>query len=236
MKKRVPWTDEELELCIVSYLKMLGKQTSGKGYIKADYRRELLNQEEFKRSEGAFERRCSNISSVLADLNHPWLKGYKPAKNIGPNMYPKFLKILSKYGIPEEKINATDSAEQLERFVSYIRSSIIPSHEKPKGNKYPKKTATLSSTYVRCPYVVAYVLNIADGVCEACSKDAPFTRKNGTPYLEVHHVLPLEANGPDTVCNAVALCPNCHKRCHFSKDAARFTKKIYKKIVRLKKI
>jgi hypothetical protein len=47
---------------------------------------------------------------------------------------------------------------------------------------------------------------------------SPFNLANGQPYLEVHHVKPLAEGGPDLVENAVALCPNCHRRCHLSVD------------------
>lgn len=32
---------------------------------------------------------------------------------------------------------------------------------------------------------------------------------------EVHHKVPLSAGGDDTVENAIALCPNCHRKAHF---------------------
>lgn len=38
---------------------------------------------------------------------------------------------------------------------------------------------------------------------------------NGEPYLEVHHVIPLSQNGEDTLENAEALCPNCHREKHY---------------------
>jgi len=37
----------------------------------------------------------------------------------------------------------------------------------------------------------------------------------GMPYLEVHHWTPLAEGGLDTIENAAALCPNCHKQAHF---------------------
>ena len=47
---------------------------------------------------------------------------------------------------------------------------------------------------------------------------APFNRdSNDTEYLEVHHKLPLAENGDDTVENAIALCPNCHRHAHYGK-------------------
>jgi 5-methylcytosine-specific restriction protein A len=60
------------------------------------------------------------------------------------------------------------------------------------------------------------VLERASGICEQCNEDAPFKRKkDGTPYLEVHHRIPLSEGGFDTVGNAIAVCPNCHRELHY---------------------
>lgn len=84
--------------------------------------------------------------------------------------------------------------------------------------KAPKKPALRSVTIVsfeRNPDVVAEVLAAAKGICGLCGKKAPFTRRtDGTPYLEVHHRIQLAHGGEDTVENAVAACPNCHRRAH----------------------
>ncbi|WP_225579172.1 HNH endonuclease [Pseudomonas sp. PDM14] len=70
--------------------------------------------------------------------------------------------------------------------------------------------------YDRNPDVVAEVLLRANGHCERCSRPAPFVRRrDSTPYLEVHHVQQLAHGGDDTVANAIALCPNCHRESHF---------------------
>lgn len=82
--------------------------------------------------------------------------------------------------------------------------------------KKPEKILVLSTNYKRNPDVVAEVLERSNGKCEACGLPAPFTRKSdGTPYLEVHHRIPLAQNGDDTVENALAVCPNCHREAHF---------------------
>jgi 5-methylcytosine-specific restriction enzyme A len=60
------------------------------------------------------------------------------------------------------------------------------------------------------------VLLRANGKCDDCGADAPFLkRKDNRPYLEVHHRVQLAADGDDTVENAMALCPNCHRRQHY---------------------
>jgi 5-methylcytosine-specific restriction endonuclease McrA len=80
----------------------------------------------------------------------------------------------------------------------------------------PKRIEVTTTVFDRNPDVVAEVLSRADGICEACKKSAPFIRRsNGTPYLEVHHKTCLADGAEDTVDNAVALCPNCHREAYF---------------------
>ena len=81
--------------------------------------------------------------------------------------------------------------------------------------KLPERVTRLVEVFKRSPYVVAEVLHRASGVCGSCLKAAPFTRKkDGAPYLEVHHKKQLAHGGEDTVENAIAVCPNCHRQLH----------------------
>jgi 5-methylcytosine-specific restriction protein A len=80
----------------------------------------------------------------------------------------------------------------------------------------PIKVEVTSFVYQRNPYIVLRALQRANGVCERCLSAAPFIRNSdGTPYLEVHHKIPLAQGGEDTFENTVALCPNCHRLMHF---------------------
>jgi 5-methylcytosine-specific restriction protein A len=82
--------------------------------------------------------------------------------------------------------------------------------------KMPVKVRALTEIYLRNADVVAEVLLRASGVCQRCNKAAPFMRKkDGTPYLEVHHKKQLANGGEDTVENAIALCANCHRELHY---------------------
>ena len=65
-----------------------------------------------------------------------------------------------------------------------------------------------------------------------CDRPAPFYDKNGDPYLECHHVVWLKNHGVDEVTNAVALCPNCHRKMHSldNKEDVKKLKKIAKKL------
>ena len=74
---------------------------------------------------------------------------------------------------------------------------------------------TISRAFQRNPDVIAEVLLRANGKCEQCKADAPFLKAtNNLPYLEVHHKKFLSDDGDDTVENALALCPNCHRKMH----------------------
>ncbi|MCW5550895.1 MAG: HNH endonuclease [Verrucomicrobiae bacterium] len=81
--------------------------------------------------------------------------------------------------------------------------------------KLPERVQIISVGYRRNADVIVAVLNRANGICERCRKDAPFVRRSdGTPFLEVHHRTPLAEGGEDTIENALALCPNCHREVH----------------------
>lgn len=103
------------------------------------------------------------------------------------------------------------------------------------GNARPTRIERVVQEFARSPAVVAEVLRIAAGRCELCECAAPFLRADGSPYLEVHHVLTLAEGGADTVDNAVALCPTCHRLLHHAgtlvRDAA--LSKLRERVTRL---
>jgi len=73
------------------------------------------------------------------------------------------------------------------------------------------------TTFIRSEAIRFYALKRASGICEGCNSAAPFQGKHG-PFLEVHHLTRLSDGGPDHPKNVIAICPNCHRRAHFSKD------------------
>jgi 5-methylcytosine-specific restriction protein A len=79
---------------------------------------------------------------------------------------------------------------------------------------------------MRSRAVRLYVLRRANGNCEGCGASAPFKTKDGQPYLEPHHVRRLTDGGPDDPRWVAGVCPNCHRRAHYSDDAEEFNKKL----------
>lgn len=67
-----------------------------------------------------------------------------------------------------------------------------------------------------------YAKKRAQGLCEGCGNPAPFVKTNGAPYLEVHHINRLSDGGPDDPLWVAAICPNCHRRSHYSKDMSEY--------------
>lgn len=80
--------------------------------------------------------------------------------------------------------------------------------------QHPKSKMTEVEVVQRSSIVANIVKERAAGVCQLCNKPAPFYNKNGEAYLECHHVVWIARGGADEVYNAVALCPNCHRKMH----------------------
>jgi len=120
--------------------------------------------------------------------------------------------------IPKHRINQTTYNEELNMQVS--DSLALSQDKRQKLLTQPsvevETMLVMTKQFIRNPHVIAEVLSRANGVCELCGNDAPFIRKSDrTPYLEVHHKQTLAEGGPDIVENAIALCPNCHRKEHF---------------------
>lgn len=103
----------------------------------------------------------------------------------------------------------------------------------PPGSRNPQRGIGSVMRYLRDPQVVAWVVLEANGRCEVCDGTAPFLDDDSLPFLEVHHVRPLAEGGPDTTDNAVAACPNCHRRLHLGADREALRRATIAKVVRL---
>lgn len=117
-------------------------------------------------------------------------------------------------------VSLTENAEASDAFEAAINSALKDKKGRRQrlrtANRVPSRYAVVQQLFSRNPDVVAEVLERANGTCELCGNPAPFNkRSNGMPYLEVHHKEQLALGGEDTVSNAVALCPNCHRKAHY---------------------
>ena len=120
----------------------------------------------------------------------------------------------------EELITAAIKQEQKKTTSQHTASN-------PYGNQHPKKR--ISNEYERNTTISAAVKQRAEGKCDLCGNDAPFVDDLGQPFLEEHHVEWLMNGGSDSLNNAVALCPNCHRKMHICNDASD-VEKLYQRI------
>ena len=152
----------------------------------------------------------------------------KNHKNIGSTQYEVFeyinvatFKYLGKDAFDgvDNSISAETLKEELEKDIltSRYTSHNLREERLEKANKVPEEIKIISRGFKRNADVVVAVLERAGGYCERCECKAPFLRKDNTPYLEVHHIKMLANGGEDSVENAMAVCPNCHRELHYGK-------------------
>lgn len=227
------WTDRELEAAVDAYFVMLEKELRGEPYNKAEVNRQLRSSVLSQRSKGAIEYRMQNISDVLQKLCHPFIQGYMPRQNVGTNLSERIKKLIFRKNLVSERDYATtaDETELENRVRSLLSKGVVG---KPRGRHQPKRQQSSQTAFERDPLVKAWVLQDANGICELCGKAGPFIDKSGRYFLEVHHVVFLADGGSDVLENTVALCPNCHRKCHFSPDADAARHELRDKIERIK--
>jgi len=218
------WTKEEIDAAVVAYIEMKEKISRGEKIVKKNIYSNLAKKH--NRSEKAFEYRMQNISFVYSLLGRDWIAGLNPAKNVGTNVIAIIEKCISE----NEKTTSTGVAE-FENLVSKLRNSI--DSIAPSGSLYPQKNEVKTVAYNRDPNIAAWLLKNSEGKCESCGNTSPFKKSDGLFYLEIHHLKRLADGGSDTLNNAIAVCPNCHREFHYGEDRGLKLRDAYKRIRRL---
>jgi len=73
---------------------------------------------------------------------------------------------------------------------------------------------------------------LSDFNCNLDDKHISFISKNGKPYMEAHHLIPLFAQdyfeySLDVDANIICLCPNCHRKLHYGDNVNEELKRLY---------
>lgn len=128
-----------------------------------------------------------------------WIFPMRLAENVAPSP------------IPEDIIDKLE--QRKEQYVHRLTTNDL--EKRALESKAITGARLISSKHFeRNPYVVELAKRKANGVCQLCMSPAPFNTKQGIPFLETHHIVPLAQGGKDTIENTVALCPNCHRKLH----------------------
>ena len=130
----------------------------------------------------------------------------------GRNKYQSIQNVIKK-----KNISIPEELDIQSSFEDEVKKALDADIINVQGNETPSQKEVRSFQYVRDAKVVAFILKKANGICHDCKLEGPFVSKTtGMHYLEVHHVIMLKDGGADTPENAIALCPNCHRKRHFS--------------------
>ncbi|MCX7007607.1 MAG: HNH endonuclease, partial [Kiritimatiellaeota bacterium] len=97
------------------------------------------------------------------------------------------------------------------------------------GSDKPEKVPTSGSSYARDPKVRKAVKSRAKGQCELCGKRG-FACRDGTFYLETHHIISLANDGADRTTNVIALCADHHREAHFGAKRGELEKDMIAKV------
>lgn len=96
------WTAQENDLVVGAYLQMLDAELRGEHYVKSQVNEETRRH--VHRSRGSVEYKFRNVSAALVELNHPYVRGYKPAVNFQESLRDAVLRGL--IGHPELRESA----------------------------------------------------------------------------------------------------------------------------------
>ena len=113
----------------------------------------------------------------------------------------------------QEMVNSTEPSETIYEPVKYIASL-----SEGKATKNNRPTTN--------PAIGKEAIKDSDFKCSANESHLTFIKKDGSAYMEVHHLIPLEYQDEfeyklDTKANLVPLCPLCHKFIHYGKPEDR---------------
>jgi 5-methylcytosine-specific restriction endonuclease McrA len=137
--------------------------------------------------------------------------------------------------LPEELehvLEPTADWKELERRAWLLIDASEPDNP-PPGNLTPVRASVECSAFVCDPAVAAWVLQEAAGQCESC-REMAYETDSGRSYLEIHHVIPLDEGGSDTIANAVGVCETCHGKLHRWKHRDSLKQSLYDRIDRLR--
>lgn len=129
-------------------------------------------------------------------------------------------------------LEPTADDRELERRAWLLIDASEPDNP-PPGIVAPVRAVVEGSAFVCDPAVAAWVLQEAAGQCESC-REMAYETDSGRSYLEIHHVIPLDEGGSDTIANAVGVCETCHGKLHRWKHRPSLKQSLYDRIDRLK--
>ncbi|WP_129727953.1 HNH endonuclease [Ectobacillus funiculus] len=123
--------------------------------------------------------------------------------------------------------------------VDLVEKLEIEDNEEVSYTRVPKEKLSLKTndkgvpTYPRNLKIAMNALKLARFKCEFDNSHNTFIRKrDGKPYTEPHHLIPLSFHGDfpyslDVEQNIISLCSHCHNLLHYGRDNSGVLEKLY---------
>jgi 5-methylcytosine-specific restriction endonuclease McrA len=144
-------------------------------------------------------RRSNQSMSISAYYND--FEPLEEEANDGPTLLnePEVL-----YDVGEE-IKLTNLTQHIQAINERYRQAI------------PRKQKRVSEYVARPNAITDYLKRFRDFICQICGEKG-FIQRNGSPYIETHHIIELHKLIPGSLCsdNVVVVCANCHRRFHYA--------------------
>lgn len=86
----------------------------------------------------------------------------------------------------------------------------------------PQRRSAVLNLYVdRGRAVVQALKKLLEPRCQICG-ELGFMMANGERYIEAHHLTPVAAQQPGSLCtdNLILVCPTCHRRLHYARGVS----------------
>jgi len=204
----------QLEVSFARYVdEVLGKRPSVSHYATS-----VRTASKYLREKGLIEGSLFDVESLdrlkkLRDILYAD-DGFVAQNAVGNNMYSVGLNHFVDFlGIEEVGIKSTPAHVLTIEDIVKLDAPI----DKPKVALKPH------FGWNRDRVIVEQVLKADNYQCEIDLGHLSFVaRRNGRPYLEGHHLIPLSMQGQfdkslDVYANIIGLCPNCHRKMHFGR-------------------
>lgn len=81
----------------------------------------------------------------------------------------------------------------------------------------PQKQRRISEYVARPNAITDYLKRLRNYTCQICG-EAGFIQRNGSRYIETHHIIELHKLIPGSMCsdNVMVVCANCHRKLHYA--------------------
>ena len=109
------------------------------------------------------------------------------------------------------------------RGVEILENEIDEDKIKDVSKSVPEKREYLIEIFARNRGWVEEAKRAFGSYCMLKNCNNTFIKEDGSPYIEVHHIIPLHRGGEDGIWNLAVLCAHHHKMAHFANSITKLS-------------